>query len=378
MAEETKVSRKKHKKKSKFWFGYRIYVGVLVFLIVVMCFAVWNTMKKYEAAQPDKVVEKIIAKFEKGDISDVKAISKGNKFEADADLSEQFRELVKGKELTYKHSSGSYDSLAPEYDIMSGNELVAKISLKSVKEYKKMAILVLSDWAIEKVEPGVKVGNYQINITAPADYKVAINGVELGKEEQVGEATTMDGFTYVSEYVDAPKTVNYEVAGLMNIPELTVNGNVVSSDKINNNEGKMEYTVDFEPQEIDAELSAYVLNAAKTYSNYFSKDLDGCSVSVAPIAHLFPENSYYLEMAEIYRTQDMWMYSAHHDTTFRNEQVLNYTVYNDKCFSVNVIFEKSMILNLNGEERIEKNDQIYYYVNIDGRWVIADMNENIQ
>lgn len=377
MAEETNVIRKKHKNKSKFWFGYRIYAGVLVLLIVIMCFAVWNTMKKYEAAQPERVIESIVDKFEKGDISDLKIIAKGNKFEEDADLSSQFKELITGKELTYKVSSGSYDSLAPSYDIMSGEEKIAKISLKSVKEYKKMAILVLSEWVVESVEPAVKIGNYNIKITAPDSYPVAINGVELGKDEQTGEPVTMDGFKYVSEYVEAPKAVTYEVNGLMNFPELTVNGKNVSKENITDNKGSLEYTASFETEEISAELYEFVLKNAKDYTNFFSKDLPGSTESTAPIAHLFPAGSYYLETAEIYRQQDMWTYSAHYSPEFRNERVFDYTVYNDNCFSVKVYFDKSMILKLNNQERIVNNNQIYYYVNIDGKWLIADMRDNL-
>ena len=62
MEEQVKIKKKTSKgtkkTKSKFWFGYRIFVGVLALLFVVMCIAVWNTMKKYEAAQPEKYVEK--------------------------------------------------------------------------------------------------------------------------------------------------------------------------------------------------------------------------------------------------------------------------------------------------------------------------------
>ena len=75
---EKEVSRKKHKKKSQFWFGYRIYLIVLAVLLVIMWFAVWNTMKKYEAAQPDKVIDNIVNKIESGKISDLKISSKSD------------------------------------------------------------------------------------------------------------------------------------------------------------------------------------------------------------------------------------------------------------------------------------------------------------
>lgn len=82
-------------------------------------------------------------------------------------------------------------------------------------------------------------------------------------------------------------------------------------------------------------------------------------------------------MAENYRQQDMWTYSAHQPPVFSNEEVKDYKVYSDDCFSVNVVFDKSMILKLNGQERVDHNDQIYYYVKIDGKWLIADMKEKV-
>ena len=72
---EKEVSRKKHRKRSRFWFGYRIYLIVLAVLLVIMWFAVWNTMKKYEAAQPDKVIGNIVNKIESGKINDLKIAS---------------------------------------------------------------------------------------------------------------------------------------------------------------------------------------------------------------------------------------------------------------------------------------------------------------
>lgn len=377
MNEKNSIVRKKHKRKSKFWFGYRIYVGVLVLLVVIMCFAVWNTMKKYEAAQPDKYIAKLLDRFEDGDISDFKIVSKESKFEKEVDLSSQFIELVKGKELTYQTSSGSYDSLSPVFDIMSGEEKIAKVKLKSVKEYKKMAILVLSEWAVDSIEPVVNATNYSIKITVPERYAVTINGVEAGKDEQVGEPVTMDGFKYVAEYVEAPKSVTYVVKGLTNFPEITVNGKTVEKEKISENEGVLTYTSGFEPEEISSEMAEFVLKNAKDYTNYFSKDLPGSTESTAPIAHLFPAGSYYLETAEIYRQQDMWTYSAHYPPNFRDERVFDYTVYSDDCFSVKVYFDKSMILKLNDQERVVNNNQIYYYVNIDGKWLIADMRDNL-
>lgn len=379
MEEQVKIKKKTSKgtkkTKSKFWFGYRIFVGVLALLFVVMCIAVWNTMKKYEAAQPEKYVEKVVQKIEDGNFEDVTYTSGAdNKFEPNLDYKKEFESLVAGKELDFKISADSYDSLKPKYDILIGEEKVATVNLKSVKEYKKMAILVLSEWEVDSIEPVVKAGNYEIKVTLPMNYEAEINGVKLSEEELSGEAVVMEGFDYVKEYVEAPKTVTYVVKGLANVPELKVNGKVIEADKITVKDNKYSYVANYEAQEMPAELRDYVLNAAKKYSNYFSRDLEGCRESTAPIADIFPAGSYYIQMAEKYRQEDMWMYSAHSAPVFTNEKVSNYVVYSDDCFSVEVAFDKTMVLTLNGNERLDKNNQVYYYVKIDGKWLIADMH----
>ena len=59
----------KKKSKSRFWFGYRIYMGVLVVLLAVLLINVWSIMKKYQAAQPERVVEKLVGQLKAGDVS---------------------------------------------------------------------------------------------------------------------------------------------------------------------------------------------------------------------------------------------------------------------------------------------------------------------
>lgn len=366
----------KRKKKSRFWFGFRIYAGVLVLLFVIMCIAVWNTMKKYEAAQPENYMADVVAKIEKGSYGDINIINGGgSRFEPDNGSADEFWEAVAGKKLTYRLSSDSYDSLNPKFDLLADNEKAAVVTLKSVKEYKKMAILVLSEWQVASVEPVGEKGSFSLEITMPEGYEALVNGVELSGEGVSTEVSEYDDFGYASEYVKVPSAVTYKITGLTEKPEISVNGSTVSADDITLKGSVYSYNAPFETADISSDMSEYVLNAAKKYSNFFSKDLEGCYESTAPIADLFPEGSYYLEMAEQYRREDMWMFSAHESPVFSDEKVGAYTVYGEDFFSVEVSFKKSMVLKLGGETRIDDNHQIYYYVKKDGKWLIADMHD---
>ena len=167
--------------------------------------------------------------------------------------------------------------------------------------------------------------------------------------------------------------MEYRVDGLLNEPDVTVYNNqgdmVMYTPDENGN-----ITIDtFTTSPIAPELSATVLQNAKNYSNFFSKDIDGCSNSVAPISYMFPADSYYLELAENYRRNDMWMYSAHEKPVFTDETVSNYIVYTPELFSVEVYFKKNMILKLNGEARQDIVNSRYYYAKLDGNWLVVDM-----
>ena len=236
-----------------------------------------------------------------------------------------------------------------------------------------MFILTQQEWAVENIEAVYETGDKAITITAPDNYSVFINGVKLDSRELTGNVTQIDALKYAAEYVTVPQLVEYKVDGLLSEPEVTI---------YNNQGGQVMFETDdngnividtFMTSAIEPELSATVLQNAKNYSNFFSKDLDGCSNSVAPIAYMFPADSYYLELAENYRLNDMWMYSAHQAPVFANETVSNYIVYTPELFSVEVYFEKNMVLTLNGEARQDIVNSRYYYADIDGSWLIVDM-----
>ncbi len=364
----------KIRRKSKFWRGFAIYMGVLAVLLAVLLIYVWNTMKKYENAQPEYVVEDLLEQLEAGDVSMVEAAS-GNKFEPTLELADTFVDTVKDKDLTYKVTSSSTYKMV--YDILDGDKKVCQAEVTTDNERKIMGILSISDWKVASVTAVSATAANSVSITLPSGYKAEVNGVELGSDEQVGEPQTMEGMTYVSEYVDAPTTVTYQVSGLVNVPVIEV------KDAAGNNVDLSEYTdytdikIGYSSVDMPQELSDYAFTAAKAYSNFFSRDLDGCSESTACLQIYFPEGSYYIDLAEQYRQGDMWMYSSHSAPGFDNVEVVDYIPYSDVCFSCRVIFDKSMYLTATGDTRVEHNDQTYYFVNINGSWLIADIQSNL-
>lgn len=121
------------------------------------------------------------------------------------------------------------------------------------------------------------------------------------------------------------------------------------------------------------DLKSMVLEQTERYTNFFSVDLPGCKGSVSPIRDMFPKDSYYLDLADTYRREDMWMYSDHNAPVFKNEKVDHYVRYNEEFFSCEVYFDKEMVLKKTGKKKVDTTNFRMYYGLLDGEWKILDM-----
>lgn len=359
------------KKKKAFHVGFMIYLLLLTGLCTVFLIYVWNTMVKYESMQPEAAIERLVTEITVEDM-DFSQVEKPSEFEDENILIEQMRQKLSGADIYFRQREGSYDAKAPVFDVYDEEDLLYTVTLEEVKEVRMMLILSASEWKVANVVPNVSVGEQELDITVPDNYEVKVNGISLDAEKHGGVRTPIPELEYSAEYTQVPQLVAYHIEGLVEEPEVEVSnwrGEKVDISRMGNR-----IVIDsFPTQTMPEELEEYVLDAAKTYSNFFSRDLEGCQKSTKPIRHLFPKDSYYLELAENYRRHDMWMYSGHNTPKFDKESVVNYTVYNDELFSCEVTFEKTMTLLKGGGKRVDTVHDIYYFVNIDGDWLISDI-----
>ena len=365
------------KNKIKFWMIWLVYVSVLALIIALLWTKVWNIMKEYEAAQPGYKVDEFMLQLSEGSYTGP-IVVQGNKFESSDVIAEGFRNAIKGKQLTWKAESSGTQAV---YGIYDGETKIARAAFEAYNQKQIMVILTISEWKAVNVEPIVK-GHYSVHLELPEGYGASVNGLALTEEELTGEPVAMEGMEYVAEYVNVPRFYTYEVKGLIEQPKIEIwdtMGEDVPAEKIEGSLTGETITakVGFAPQKMPEDLEQFAIQAAKDYSNFFSRDLPGSGASTACLQKYFPENSYYIELAERYRTGDMWMYSDHRTPTFTDLSVSEYTEYSEDCFSCRVIFDKNIYLNRTGETRIEHNDQTYFYVSLNGKWVIADIKSNV-
>lgn len=361
-----------------FWILYAIFVLAMVIFWIRVGAYVKKSLVLYENSQPKYAMDAIMADFREKGFQDYMTIDgEVSRFETTDAFAQEFQGRVKDKILYYALAKGYQDPSAPRYELFADGEPVGFVTLKETSsEPFFLKLLTLSEWALDKVEmPSVK-GEKQVKVTVPDTYQVKINGILADEREIQSEAETSQEFTYASAYVTVPHFVTYRVTGLLRTPKVEVldqSGNLVSvaiTEKNNVTEGSLK---EFAVSEMPDDLRKMVLENAERYTNYFSVDLTGAKQSTKPIRDMFPEDSYYLDLAETYRREDMWMYSDHAAPTFKNESVSNYVKYHDEFFSCEVYFEKEMKLTKTGKVKVDVTNFRLYYGLLDGKWKILDI-----
>lgn len=369
------------KKSKKALVAYLLFLAVLVISVVFILRYAWNSLTLYEASRPEYVMESIVASLSENGFASLSAEHLSfHPLEPAEDYFREMENLISAYGISYAFLKENFSDGSLLYGLYSGDRSenmtqIAEVSLLPESSESRLYILNITHYVPGEILPCKEDNYYNVTVTLPGNVPVLVNGITPGAEF-ITEAIPYDHLTYCEEYVSLPEQVTYSFANLtrpcsimlgaeeyrLSPEEADENGNFVLA---------LDFT-DFSPREMPEDLQRYVLDSVETYSNYFSRDLEGCRESIDPIRHLFPEDSVYLTLADQYRREDMGVFSSHTNTHFLNESVTEYTVYTEDCFSCRISYDKSMTLS-GGREMIDTTDNVYYFVRIDDVWVIADI-----
>ena len=361
-----------------FWVLYALFVIAMIIFWIRAVSYVKQCLIRYEDSQPVQSMDGVISELLKQGLESYVTIDgEMSRFETQEAFSREAQKIVAGKILDYRTSRGVQDPSAPKYDLLADGEVVGSVTLKETSsETLFLNLLKISEWSLDKVEMKSVKGENAVEVTALDNCQVKINGVLVDERERLEGSETSDEFAYAKEYVEVPSVVKYRVEGLLEAPKVEIlnkDGNVMDAEtSVKNNMTKVSYT-EFEETEMPGDLKAMVLEQTERYTNFFSVDLPGCKGSVSPIRDMFPKDSYYLELADTYRREDMWMYSDHNTPVFKNEKVDHYVRYNEEFFSCEVFFDKEMVLKKTGKKKVDTTNFRMYYGLLDGEWKILDM-----
>ena len=284
----------KKKKFPAFLVGYLCFLAACIAFWVFVIAYVQKCLARYEAAQPEYFVEEF---------------TDPTRFVSAEEIAAIYDESVRGKTLVWQQDKSSYDASAPVYRVYADGEPAGMLTLREASSEPLMFILTLCEWEVADAEPVLAAPAESVTVTVPERWTVLVNGEALGAGELTGNEVIQEQFQYAREYVAVPRLLEYRVEGLYKKPDvelLDASGSPVEYGEAYEG-GHTQIAVDaFPVTEMDARLEAQVLENAERYTNFFSRDLPGCRNSVEPIADMFPKDSYYLELAENYRKEDLW------------------------------------------------------------------------
>ena len=222
-------------------------------------------------------------------------------------------------------------------------------------------------------------------ITAPSGYRVKADGADV--PESIVTKEENPDYEHIKDYCTLPEAYGYNVALLKNdvsIEVLNENGQTVEFDK---SQKAVDLTIMEGAAEIPEEILSEtdVLEAAKTWSLFMSKDLSGSNYGFYQVAEYLIEGSYLYDEAYKWATGiDITFTSTHTlaNPPFINESVKNYVRLSEDCFTCDISFEKQMILT-EGNLVPDKMNSRFYFVKYDDSndgiynpvWKIANIKE---
>ena len=369
--------KRKRKKKSnkKFKRFLKRYIVFLIILMVIYLIYVVRSLRTYEDLQIDNFLSKTLKKSI-GDYIDISDIEL-SKFESkDVNKKSALKDLLKNEDFTYKLDNESTDLIYPIYDAYLNDKAVFKVYLNGEKKITKLAILTMQDWKIDKVELLDNVGLYEVNISAPNNYKISINGT-IVTEEDKSEGEQDEGLIQLAEYTEIPYIVKYKIGGLFKEPIVKIEDNDGKEVKFEKKDNNIEVGLDFKEIEDKEEAlknitgDVDILKYAEDWSLYLSDDLKGRFDS---IKKYLIEDSYMWNYARKWGSSTDITYISKHtldSPVFTNTKVNNFKIYSENAFSCEVYLEKNMIINR--RKLVDKLNERMYFAYYKGEWKLVNM-----
>ncbi len=225
----------------------------------------------------------------------------------------------------------------------------------------------------------LSITEYTVNI--PSNYKLtsADGKITVPVESAVTEAIA--DYKYVSEYIQMPDRATYRLGLLGDTADFAI------TDNLGNN---VDYTLDGHTVTIEGQASLTeipaevftkedVLAHARTWNLFMTADLGGALYGYGQVESFLLPDSYLMDVAYKWATGiDITFTSIHTLDTppFSEESVSGYVKYSDDCFSVDIKLTKIMHLNT-GLDVTDTMNSRFYYIQKDGVWYVADIQEII-
>lgn len=347
-----------------------------IWLIVITCVALHyydkgnNYLIHYEEVYQSSLPEHTaLSVFEHFDNYDVDYIwehmmetPRISKFETIDSVKTYIRNMIDGKEMSYKPSS-KYSDSAPTYVVEADGLVVAEFSL--CKDLQNPREFGFPTWRIKVIDYYTEPFE-TVNITAPINFNVYVNDILLEENYICSDEVKPSDEDYLLKYGTMPGIVDYYVADFYLEPEVRITDMFGNEVEVIYDEATDFYKTGYTDQHPEREeLVEFAFSYTTTFANVISQD-----DRLENLKPYFPEDSALYD--SISRNTALKYFMAHSNTTIENEEIKEFIVYSEDVVYIEAYIEQHMTVGWNDIQVVETTARLYC-VKLDGEWKVISM-----
>lgn len=360
--------------KKVFKYKYVFIIFSLILLIVSLFFT--NNLKEklieFEANDIDNYMrltlnnlknKEYLSKF----IEDKKV---KNKYENDVSYLNGYISFFTNNEISYLKIDENV------YEISNGNNALGTITLKSYGEESILGLLNYENLSVDAIS--LHEGIYDVDIYINNSYKVFINDNLVSKDDIV----SINNYENIKSYPDLniiPKIIHYKISDLIHEPKIKIINEFDEEVPITIQDGVIKVLEvlkidDYEIAKKYIKNDFNPLEFAKNWSLYLTSDLNGKTGFYTLQPYLLKGTNLYTRAYNWSVNYDIYFTSPHTlaEEPFTNIIYNNFQFYNSNFFSVDISFDKNMILD-NGEIKVDTLSEKFFFGFINNNYKLLDM-----
>lgn len=341
------------------------FAAVFLVCLAAFLFFVRSYLAEYESAQPYNIVDAAIDTYFNTEDKEPLLEKSGYevpRFATKTYLVDYLDETV-GDGLTYYSVSPS-DGADMSYSVVFGDFKIATVDLEKCLDKTPRGF---TQYMLKGIKLTIGAGN-AVNIKAPSDATVFINGTVVTSDYISGDVETTPSCEHMPEGVSGITYVTYLVNGLFGTPDITARSSAGYSLDVNKVDEKgVFFEIPVAYADIPQELEELAANASEQYAAYMQKDATFNSV-----AQYVERNSNLY--TDLLTSETHWV-NDHTGYRIENRKISEYYCYDENTFSCRVSFTHVLYGGWGGDYENEF-DMTFYFRLSGNRWLIYDSQVN--
>lgn len=356
------VRYKKRNRPSTFWVVYVALIVIYLIALFIVLGVIKNKLTGYEASRPYNYMDRIMTEyFAPGK---AEALLDASGYEANAyETKESVVPAVEGylsAGTEYYPVVSSVDEEV-KYAVKSGELKIATVTLAPTGEHDSADYDVYGMKSVELLIGGTGA----VNVRAPSDDTVYLNGVALGADLIVDREETEKDL-HLPDNIPPVSFVTYEVQGLISKPTVTATDKFGAPVEAESGDDGIFYDVPLTYASVTAEVSERALAAGEALAAYMQLDSPFGRIA----QYVDPTSDLYYDLA----TSDVKWANPHEGYGIESPSVTEYYIWSDTVYSCRVKFTHVLYRwdgNFNNDF-----DMTFYYTFNGAEWLIYDSKVN--